>query len=383
MVRRRDSHPDEAGPDAAPDGPPGFYDRDEAGDDALWFLPDPADEDVSAATDPPWRRPRRSEIVPTAADWAAAEAALAGPLARSALVLGALDERVRLSPPGLRRRLVCLEVSELSWHLGDRVTVDRLSLYLVHRLAATDEDAQSLSRAAWAVRRLERAQAPDLDAIAGFLDREATVDRPQYDLMSRPTGAEFAALVDAWRAEVAAAAGLHPLTRAALAWQGWRRHGLSGEAAMIEGAVLAARLAGGALRPGGLGFVPVALGGSAPLRPTGRVDEALAAWLHGIEAAALRGLMECDRIDRWAREAAARTGDMSGRTPARLIEALQKWPLVSAPMLETETGASRAAVQRNMTRFEDLGLVDEVTGQSRFRFWRLALTTPGSLSQAG
>jgi len=36
-----------------------------------------------------------------------------------------------------------------------------------------------------------------------------------------------------------------------------------------------------------------------------------------------------------------------------------------------------------MTRFEDLGLVDEVTGQSRFRFWRLSLTAHAPVSQAG
>ena len=56
-----------------------------------------------------------------------------------------------------------------------------------------------------------RGQAPVLEAIAGFLDREAAVDRPQHELMSRPTGAEFAALAEAWRAEVTAAAALHPI----------------------------------------------------------------------------------------------------------------------------------------------------------------------------
>ena len=76
MVRRRDSFPDEAGPDAASDGPPGFYDRDAAEDDALWFLPDPADEDVLAAADPPWRRQRPRETAASAADWLAAEEAL-------------------------------------------------------------------------------------------------------------------------------------------------------------------------------------------------------------------------------------------------------------------------------------------------------------------
>ena len=124
--------------------------------------------------------------------------------------------------------------------------------------------------------------------------------------------------------------------------------------------------------------MPVALGGSAPLRGAAGAHEALSAWLQGVEAAALRGLMEADRVDRWLRRAEDAIAPMSGRTPSRLLAALQKWPLVSAPMLETETGVSRAAVQRNMTRLEELGLVDEVTGQSRFRFWRLALGAAGA-----
>lgn len=39
-------------------------------------------------------------------------------------------------------------------------------------------------------------------------------------------------------------------------------------------------------------------------------------------------------------------------------------------MAEALTGKSRAAVQRNLTLFQARGLVREVTGQGRFRFWK-------------
>ena len=83
--------------------------------------------------------------------------------------------------------------------------------------------------------------------------------------------------------------------------------------------------------------------------------------------------MDCDRLTAWQGRAAQATAHLSGRTPERLITALVDWPLVSAPLLEQQTTASRAAVQRNMLRFQELGLIREVTGQSRFRFWRAAV----------
>jgi len=51
---------------------------------------------------------------------------------------------------------------------------------------------------------------------------------------------------------------------------------------------------------------------------------------------------------------------------------LTEWPLVSAPMAEALTGASRAAVQRNLAWMEARHLIREVTGQGRFRMWRVA-----------
>jgi len=58
-------------------------------------------------------------------------------------------------------------------------------------------------------------------------------------------------------------------------------------------------------------------------------------------------------------------------TPHALRAVLTEWPLLSAPMAEALTGASRAAVQRNLAWMEEKGLVREMTGQGRYRMWRV------------
>ena len=47
--------------------------------------------------------------------------------------------------------------------------------------------------------------------------------------------------------------------------------------------------------------------------------------------------------------------------------------MLSAPMAEHLTGSSRAAIQRNLNWMQDHGLIDEITGHGRFRFWRAKL----------
>ena len=56
-----------------------------------------------------------------------------------------------------------------------------------------------------------------------------------------------------------------------------------------------------------------------------------------------------------------------------MIAALATHPMLGAPQAEAETGASRAAVLRNLDLLEARGLVREVTGQGRFRVWTAKL----------
>jgi hypothetical protein len=135
----------------------------------------------------------------------------------------------------------------------------------------------------------------------------------------------------------------------------------------MEAAVVAARLAAAEGRSGG--FLPLASGGSTALRPGGSPEERLARWYSGAEQATLAALRLLDRLEDWRDRATEAVSGLSGRTPSRLIEAFARWPLLSAPVAEEETGSSRAAVQRNIDRLSALGLIREVTGQERFRLW--------------
>ena len=54
---------------------------------------------------------------------------------------------------------------------------------------------------------------------------------------------------------------------------------------------------------------------------------------------------------------------------ARVIAELAAQPLLSAAMLEAQTGISRDTAERLLARLRDLGLAREITGARRFRLW--------------
>ena len=65
---------------------------------------------------------------------------------------------------------------------------------------------------------------------------------------------------------------------------------------------------------------------------------------------------------------------LSGKTPPMLRDLFTSWPLVSVQLAEKLTGAHRATVQRNIDWMEKQGLIREVTGQGRYRMWRIVET---------
>ena len=54
-------------------------------------------------------------------------------------------------------------------------------------------------------------------------------------------------------------------------------------------------------------------------------------------------------------------------TPPALLAILSEWPFVSAPMAQTLTGASRAALQLNLDWMKARGLIREMTAKGRYR----------------
>ncbi|MDF1671189.1 MAG: helix-turn-helix domain-containing protein [Roseovarius sp.] len=333
---------------------------DDVSEDDLWFLPGPLEEEPDDLPPGPRAEPPETSVID---DWAKAEGTYPALLARVAGRLGALDDRLLRGPEGWRHRLALIEAADLSWFAGDRVSSDRLALWISMRLSGAQDDPNALARIGWAVRRLTGGPGPKID-LAAFLDRR--------DPENIEDSAErFEDRAGGWLDVMAAAADLHPITRACMGFHLWSPAGLGQHGDQIEAAVTASRIA--ASDSSGAIFAPLAMGGAGGLRASGFTPERLAGWLEGMESACLTAMRHLDDIETWSARTEAEMISISGKTPPALREMLTEWPLVSAPMAETLTGASRAAVQRNLTWMEERGLVREVTGQGRFRMWRTAI----------
>lgn len=342
-------------------GPRSIYDADEPDEEDLWFLPPEAEEAQDLYLPPGPRTDQRQLFDPR--DWRDAQAALSAELADLAVTFGALDERLRAGPEGWTHRLALMDVSDLGWWTGDRIGVDRLALWTGLRIGSTGDDIQALFRAGWAVRRLTSGAGPSAGGwetgLTEFLDRtgQGMEDVPEA----------IADLAEVMRN----AEGLHPVTQSSVAFHAWRALS-QGMGQDTEAAIIAARHAASMGR-GGAVFMPLALSGPGALRGAGDPEEKLSAWIGGAGQAALAALLHLDRVSSWEQRAREATQDLSGRTPPVLITALTAWPMVSAPLAEKLTSASRAAVQRNIDRFSRRGLIREVTGQGRYRVWTAAL----------
>ena len=339
-------------PEVFEDDTEGPYDGAPSEED-LWFLPGPAEVEPDFLPPLPRTEPDERALV---ADWEAAQASQALRLARVAARFGALDDRLARGPEGWRHRLALLASSEFSWMSGDRVSVDRLGLWQAMRLGATDEDTTDLQRAAWMFRRLSGGPGPEPD-LAIFLGRHEV------------KGVEaLTEKIAAWNAVMGLTLSLHPLVRACFAFHLWPLTGIGPEGDVLEGAVVAARLSGVEGQGGAL-FTPLQIGGAGGLRGADP-EERLGRWLKAAERGIISSMRQIDQLEAWEARAIARSSHLSGRTPPCLISVLRDWPLVTAPMAEELTGASRAAIQRNLAWLEAEGLVREVTGQGRFRVWR-------------
>ena len=325
--------------------PPSPYDPPDDGVADPWFLPGPPED----AGDPP----PRSGLLPLAdvGLWAAAEARQVSALAGLAFLAGRLEERLRQAPEGALHRLALTEAAALAARAGERVSAGRLALWLAMGPAG-GADGPALAAAGWAARRLASGPAPDAGGWAtglpAFLGRHAPGAQDIADLPGTAT--------------------LHPFTRAAMAFHLWRM--LAGrEAAMIEAGVIAARVMAGA--GAGMVFLPLAEGNG--LTGGGHPADRLARWLDGAEVALRAALARLEQLAQWQARAGQALADLSGRTPPRLIAQLAAWPVLSAPLAQAQTGASRAAIQRNLDLMQQRGLIREVTGQGRFRFWTARL----------
>ena len=331
-----------------------------ASEDDLWFLPGPMEEEPGDLPPGP-----RAELRETALldEWHRAEAGNAARLARVAGRIGALDDRLRRGPEGWRHRLARIEAADLSWFVGDRISPDRLALWMSMRLSGVQDDTAALARVGWAVRRLTGGPGPEQD-LPAFLDRR---DPENLADEAEP----FADRAGGWLELMAQASYLHPITRACMGFHLWSLAGLGQHGDQMEAAVTAGRMA--ASEGKGAIFAPLAMGGSGGLRAGGPPAKRLARWLDGMDSATLTALRHLDDAEAWSVQAEVVMAPLSGRTAHALRVAFTEWLLVSAPMAVAMTGASRAAVQRILAWMQAKGLIREVTGQGRFRIWRASV----------
>lgn len=363
----------------------GSEDQDDAD---LWFLPGPLEEEPDYLPPGPPPEAKESEIVDA---WRAAEAGQAAQLARVAARLGILDERLRRGPAGWRQRLALIEASGLSWLTQDRIGLDRLSLYMALRVSTVTDDAQALYRIGWTVRRLAGGPAPSVRQ-SGVVDLETFLDRRRQpgqgerfeddgasscmiEIAERETFENRAA---GWLAMMDQADDLHPVTLACMGFHLWHVAELSQIDDPLEAAVTAARIAVADLAsarsaPGAI-FAPIAMGGGGGLRAIGEPSARLARWLNALESGVFAALRRLEEIEAWAANAEREMAPLSGKTPPILRDLFTSWPLVSVQMAEKLMGAHRATVQRNIDWMEQKGLVREVTGQGRYRMWRIVET---------
>ncbi len=332
---------------------------EQSSEDDLWFLPGPMEDEPDYLPPGPRAEPRETEVLD---DWRKAEAGHAARLARVAGRFGALDDRLKRGPEGWRQRLALIESADLSWFVGDRIGPDRLALWISMRLSGVQDDTAALARVGWAVRRLTGGPGPEVD-LSAFLDRrdpENMVDEAE----------PFADRARSWLDMMAQAAVFHPITRACMGFHLWSLAGLGQQGDQMEAAVTAARIVASESKEAI--FAPLAMGGAGGLRAGGPPAERFERWLEGMEIACLTAMRHLDDIEAWSGRAESMMTALSGKTPHALRAAFSEWPLVSAPMAEALTGASRAAVQRNLAWMEEKGLVREMTGQGRYRMWRAA-----------
>lgn len=353
-----------------------------------WFLPGPFEEEADYLPPGPPPEAKESEIVDA---WRVAEAGQAAQLARVAARLGILDERLRRGPAGWRQRLALIEASGLSWLTLDRIGLDRLSLYMALRVSTVTDDAQALYRIGWTVRRLVGGPAPSVRQ-SGVVDLETFLDRRSQpgqgecfeddgapscmiEIAERETFENRAA---GWLAMMDQADDLHPVTLACMGFHLWHVAELSQIDDPLEAAVTAARIAVADLAsarsaPGAI-FAPIAMGGGGGLRAIGEPSARLARWLNALESGVFAALRRLEEVEAWAANAEREMAPLSGKTPPMLRDLFTSWPLVSVQMAEKLMGAHRATVQRNIDWMEEKGLVREVTGQGRYRMWRIVET---------
>jgi len=346
-----------------------LYDPDPVPEEDLWFLPATPEDD--SPTDMPWPiAARETSLEPKV--WQAAEKEQYRGLLAASQAITKFGERLRQFPDEVAERFAINTVSAVLRSEGTWLSPEQIALYRTLRITS-DDAAQNLGRAAWAVRRLSSVGAHPKDGLHAFLGRETVMSPQNAPGEDRAIGDELSALSDRWAFGLDGVQGCQPLTVAAYGFAAWRAEGITPYEELLEPTIAALLIGAGGQAP----FLPMSQGHRLDrhsLRAgSAGAEERLAVFYAAIEAGALKACLELDRLKAWQARADAAISDLSGRTPPKMIAALMRAPVVSADWLAEEVGCTTTSVRRNLKLFAERGLVREVTGQDRYRFWTVAV----------
>lgn len=310
--------------------------------------------------------------------WLEAEKSQYRALLDTAQAVERYAERLRHFPAQVRERFALSTVSAVLRSEGVWLGPERIALYQELRLS-TDDTARDLSRASWAMRRLMARPVQGggpTDGVHHFLGRAHQVEAQPLPGEGRATGAELDVIGQEWAASVSAIGQAHPLTRAAYAFAQWRAHDVTPWDELLEPTVASVILARDGLGEAAT-FLPLSeshrFDRHSLTEKAGGAEARLGVFYTAIRQGALNANMELERLADWRARAGEATAHLSGRTPAALIETLMKFPIVSGELVAQDTGCSRPSARRNLNLFADIGLIREVTGQDRYRFWAALL----------
>lgn len=308
--------------------------------------------------------------------WLRAERDLGRELLEAASAIARLDERLlRMETSrrnGLVERIALLITSDALWAEGTRLRPEHLVLADRDRIGRSEDEDQIIARATWAVRRQTRAFDIPItpDAARRFLGLHVHATERAGEDDGLWGGIDGYALQD-WCGAQSVLADAHPLTQAAAGFHLWRGFALGAPERLCEPLMLAARIAASMAR-GGLISVPLRLA-SAGLAQGMDAKTRLQRWLLASGETTLGMQRLLDDLEAWRTRAEAATQDLNGQAPAALIRLFEARPVLSAKDCATALERTPAQTRQILKTFEERGLICEITGQQRFRFWTTAV----------
>lgn len=356
-------------PDEFDDGvsPPSIYETDPTPEEDLWFLPGPP-EDFAPGESPLIFAQKLTRVEPS--DWARAERETYRGLVSAAEAVARFGARLAALPSDVVERIALQSVAAILRSEGVWVNPEEIALFRALRIGS-QEETRDLERASWAVRRLigmRHGQLMD-EGVRAFLGRQKVAQMQSLPNDDRALGEELDQAGQDWLDQLQGMGQLHSLTRAAAGLFMWRRLQITAPDEGLEPMVAAALIGAAGQAP----FLPVPEG-AAPLHMRAKTpEEALHSFYHTVEQGALAALLEVERLLTWREKARELTADLSGRTPPSLVETALRFPVFSAELAARLAQCAPMSARRNLKLFEDLGLLREVTGQKRYRFWSAQL----------